>query len=245
MVTDSEVPADRTIQLLWGLRDGPTRGPKPVLSLERIAQAAVGLADAEGLAAVSMQRVAADLDFTKMSLYRYVAGKNELVAAMVDLAVGDPPTAESLPGSTWRPKLEAWVHALAQIWDAHPWLPWMTVGDRVMGPRETGWTESCAAVLARTGLTAPERMSVARMLGGHVRSTMSVSTAGTQPWANQQQAELLRAHADRFPTLVALLDERGSAPPDNGRAFGLKLVLDGVERLIAERVGSGDSRSRQ
>src|SRR3954462_8643105 len=59
-----------TVELLWGLRERPTRGPKPALSIERIADAAVAVADAEGLAAVSMQRVASELDFTKMSLYR-------------------------------------------------------------------------------------------------------------------------------------------------------------------------------
>ncbi|WP_198663721.1 TetR/AcrR family transcriptional regulator [Jiangella endophytica] len=237
MVTDPGTTADGTIQLLWGLREGPTRGPKPVLSLERIAQAAVDLADAEGLAAVSMQRVAADLDFTKMSLYRYVTGKDELVAAMIDLAVGEPPALGELPGTGWRPRIEAWVRLLGQTWEAHPWLPWVTMGDRVMGPNETAWTELLAAVLARTGLTVTERMSLARMLGGHVRTTMSVSTAGTQPWVNPRQAALLREHADRFPTLRAMLDDDLTPPPDNGRDFGLRLILDGVERLIAARAG--------
>jgi AcrR family transcriptional regulator len=235
VVTDSEVPADGTIQLLWGLRDGPTRGPKPVLSLERIAQAAVDIADAEGLAAVSMQRVAADLDFTKMSLYRYVTGKDELVAAMIDLAAGDPPVVADLPGRTWRPRIEAWVGLLGEAWDAHPWLPWVTMGDRVMGPNETGWTEASATILAETGLSVPERMALARMLGGHVRATMSVSTAGTQPWVNRRQAALLEEHADRFPALVTMLRDGEPDPPDNGREFGLRLILDGVERLVAER----------
>lgn len=237
MATDADTTADGTIQLLWGLREGPTRGPKPVLSLERIAQAAVDIADAEGIAAVSMQRVAADLDFTKMSLYRYVTGKDELVAAMIDLAVGEPPTLEDLPGTSWRPRIEAWVRLLATTWEAHPWLPWVTMGDRVMGPNETGWTELSAAVLAQTGLTVPERMSLARMLGGHVRATMSVSTAGTQPWVNRHQAALLREHADRYPTLRSMLDGDAAPPPDYGRDFGLRLILDGVERLIAERSG--------
>jgi AcrR family transcriptional regulator len=235
VATDSEVPADGTIQLLWGLRDGPTRGPKPVLSLERIAKAAVDIADAEGLAAVSMQRVAADLDFTKMSLYRYVTGKDELVAAMIDLAAGAPPLVADLPGRSWRSRIEAWVRLLGDTWDAHPWLPWVTMGDRVMGPNETGWTEAVAAILAETGLSVPERMSIARMLGGHVRATMSVSTAGTQPWVNRRQTGLLEEHADQFPALVSMLRDGEPAPPDNGREFGLRLILDGVERLIAER----------
>ena len=64
----------RTVELLWGRRAAPTRGPKASLNIERIAAAAVAVADAEGIDAVSMQRVAEGLDFTKMSLYRHVAG---------------------------------------------------------------------------------------------------------------------------------------------------------------------------
>ncbi|MEV6522678.1 TetR/AcrR family transcriptional regulator C-terminal domain-containing protein [Longispora sp. NPDC051575] len=81
----------RTAELLWGPGPRPSRGPKPGLTLERIVAAAIAIADAEGLAAVSMQRVAGDLDFTKMSLYRYVPGKAELTALMVDAAMGPPP----------------------------------------------------------------------------------------------------------------------------------------------------------
>src|SRR2546430_15912316 len=87
-----------TVELLWGLRERPTRGPKPALSIERIAAAAVAVADVEGMAAVSMQRVASELDFTKMSLYRYVTGKDELIAAMIEAAGGGPPDPSEGPG---------------------------------------------------------------------------------------------------------------------------------------------------
>src|ERR1700712_5698711 len=81
-----------TAEFLWQERSKPTRGPKPALTLDQIADAAVAIADAEGLDAVSMQRVAADLGYTKMSLYRYLPGKAELVAAMVERALGGPPS---------------------------------------------------------------------------------------------------------------------------------------------------------
>lgn len=82
----------RTVELLWGLREPWTGGgPKPTLSIEQIARTAVDIADAEGFDAVTMQRVAGQLDYTKMALYRYVASKNELIAAMIEAAVGDPP----------------------------------------------------------------------------------------------------------------------------------------------------------
>jgi AcrR family transcriptional regulator len=98
-----------TSEFLWRIRAQPARGPKPALSLERITDTAIEIGDAEGLAAVSMQRVAADLGFTKMSLYRYLPGKAELVALMVERAIGEPPT---LDADDWRAGLKEWSHSL-------------------------------------------------------------------------------------------------------------------------------------
>ncbi|MFC7761642.1 TetR/AcrR family transcriptional regulator [Catellatospora bangladeshensis] len=116
-----------TSDFLWAVRAQPTRGPKPALTLDRIAEAAVAVADAEGLAAVSMQRVAADLGFTKMSLYRYLPGKAELVALMVEHAVGAPP---ELDPADWRTALRDWAHHLLAAYVRHPWALEATVGPR-------------------------------------------------------------------------------------------------------------------
>src|SRR5260370_18893459 len=82
----------------WGVRDRPHKGPKPGLSLERIVAAAVQVADAEGLAAVSMNRVATELGTAPMSLYRYVTAKDELLALMLDAAYASPPTGPPTSG---------------------------------------------------------------------------------------------------------------------------------------------------
>src|SRR5215207_6107774 len=94
---------DRTLELLWGARRRPRRGPKPSLSVEQIVSAAVEVADDEGLAALSMQRVAERLGFTTMSLYRYVPGKGELIDLMLDAAFGRPPDPED-EAPNWRTK---------------------------------------------------------------------------------------------------------------------------------------------
>src|SRR3954447_20148804 len=99
-----------TADFFWAPRPRPTRGPKPALTLDQITDAAIAIADAEGLAAVSMQRVAADLGFTKMSLYRYLPGKNELVAAMIERALQTPPAVTG----PWREALTAWATALVR-----------------------------------------------------------------------------------------------------------------------------------
>lgn len=230
--------ANDAVRLLWGPPAKPSRGPKPALSLARIAAAGVEIADAEGLAAVSMQKVAGLLDFTKMSLYRYVPGKAELVALMVEAAVGEPPQAVDRLG--WREQLAAWAQQLARSFAEHPWLLDATVGARVMGPKELGWLERVVAALDGHGLTGPERMDAAVLLAGHVRSIAEQARA-TRP-DGSPEAELLvvlgplvHQHADRFPALAAAMASPGGQ--DQALDFGLERILDGLEALITRRMG--------
>src|SRR5271169_3965722 len=75
----------------WGVRERPHKGPKPALTLSRIVAAAVRVADTEGLDAVSMGRVAAEVGTAPMALYRHVSSKGELLTLMVDAAWGPAP----------------------------------------------------------------------------------------------------------------------------------------------------------
>lgn len=245
MISDTEVPGatemrqardgDASIaELLWGLREPPARGPKPALSIDRIGRAAIAIADAEGLQAVTMQRVAAGLGFTKMALYRYVTGRAELQAVMIEQAVGEPPDLNGIPGG-WRPKLTEWARCMSALWDCHPWLPGATTGERIMGPRETSWTECGIAALAGTGLSGREQMDAVTLLSGHTRATRAVIAAGTQPWTTGIQRQLLTAHASRYPATVAALASAAVPGGDTTREFGLTRILDGLGKLIAER----------
>src|SRR5689334_22630148 len=103
--------------LLWGRGGRRSRGPKPVLSLEQIARAAVDIADGEGLAAVTMQRVADQFGFTAMSLYRYVPGRAELVGLMIDIATGVAPVVDTSGG--WQPALRTWTQEIYQVFRRH------------------------------------------------------------------------------------------------------------------------------
>ncbi|MGW7445221.1 TetR/AcrR family transcriptional regulator [Kitasatospora sp. NPDC054795] len=228
--------ANDTVRLLWGPPARPTRGPKPALSLERIAAAGVEVADAEGLAAVSMQKVAGLLDFTKMSLYRYVPGKAELIALMVESAVDAPP--DTSEGTDWRDQLTAWAHHLADSFARHPWLLDATVGARVIGPKELDWLERVVTALDGHGLTGPERMDAAVLLTGHVRGIAAQSRAAGP--AATPEAELLAAlgavvqeHADRFPAVAAAMADPGGR--DQALEFGLERILDGLAALIERR----------
>lgn len=229
---------DRTIELLWQPHPASASSTRPALGLPVIASAAIAIADAEGLTAVSMQRLASDLGYTKMALYRYVTSKAELIAVMIENAVGDPPALDSIPGE-WRVRLQEWARQLRATWQRHPWLPWATRGERLMGPREIGWTESAVAALAGTGLSGAEQIDTIFLLSGHIRNTYSTAAAGTQPWATRRQfdprlAKMLHQNPDTFPALIAATDDAAAAT-SSAYEFGLQRILDSTELLIASR----------
>ena len=220
-----------TADFFWAPRPRPTRGPKPALTLDQIADAAIAIADAEGLASVSMQRVAADLGYTKMSLYRYLPGKTELVAAMLERGLGDPP---ATPGD-WRQALTEWARALLRAYQGHAWALEASTGRRPIGPHEVAWLE-CALAVLPPGLTGAERLDAVATIAGHVRMIAGQS-GGAEGDLAAAMGMVVRDHAERYPAVVAALTDvavRGGA--DDAFAFGLGRLLDGLEVLIAERV---------
>jgi AcrR family transcriptional regulator len=223
-----------TVEFLWGERAERTRGPKPKLSLDQIADVAIAIADAEGLAAVSMQRVAADLGYTKMSLYRYLPGKAELVALMVERALGDPPP---LAGQDWRAALAEWCRLLLAGFVRHPWTLEATVGARPLGPHELGWMERALTVLAGTPLTGGERLDAMVLLVGHARM-LAEQTAARYPEEQLSAgiAAVIAERGDRFPQLASAMAEAAATGGQNQAFdFGLGRILDGLDALIRSR----------
>ena len=114
-------PLPPGLDLLWGRRGRGQRGPKPGLSVEAIVAAAIRIADAEGLEAVSMAHVADQLGFTTMSLYRHVSSKEELLQLMWNASAqgaGDL----VLAGDDWRARLRTWATIQREMIDRHPWI---------------------------------------------------------------------------------------------------------------------------
>ncbi|MFF5294554.1 TetR/AcrR family transcriptional regulator [Paractinoplanes globisporus] len=220
-----------TGDFFWAQRPRPTRGPKPALTLDQIAEAGIAIADAEGLAAVSMQRVAADLGYTKMSLYRYLPGKAELVGAMLERALGEPP---EISGG-WRDGLTHWATALFEGYSAHAWALEASTGRRPVGPVEIAWLERALSVLP-PGLTGAERFDTVATVSGHVRMFAGQSV-GPEGDLTAAMSVVLRDHAERFPAVVAaLIDIDAHGGTDDAFAFGLGRILDGLEVLVAQRV---------
>lgn len=222
-------------ELLWGDHGTGSRGPKRALTLDQIAQAAVSIADNEGLNAVSMQRVAADLGFTKMALYRYLPGKNELVALMVEHGLGGPP---DLSGMSWRPGLRAWAHALLAAHLRHPWSIQAVPLPRPLGPNELSWTEAAVGLLVGTGLNGTERLDTVVTLIGQIRviAQQTVAGNGSERRTIAAISDVLAVHGDRFPALTrTLVDARTDDGRDTAFDFGLERIFDGLQTLMRRR----------
>jgi AcrR family transcriptional regulator len=240
---ENETGLPASIEEAWGLRGRPKRGPKPGLGLDQIVGAAVRVAASEGLAAVSMSRVARELGSAPMSLYRYVTAKDELLALMVDAVLGPPPgtTAED---EGWRGGLSRWAWGYHAVLRRHPWVLRIPISGPAITPNQTAWLEAGLSLLRETGLAEGEKLSVMLLLSGYVRSEATLvadleagaSAAGADEimpaWAGQ-----LRRLTDpeRFPALHAALASDVFArddDPDDEFTFGLERLLDGVDALV-------------
>jgi AcrR family transcriptional regulator len=255
-------PLPPGLDLLWGRRERGKRGPRPGLSADAIVAAAVRVADADGLEAVSMARVAAELGFTTMSLYRYVASKEELLQLMFNAsALG----AERLvlEGDDWRSRLRAWSEIQWEMLGRHPWITQMPMPAPPLSPSSMHFVERGLQAMDGTGLPDAEKIRViglltsytlneARMAYDAARAAQAAQAgqAGQAGQAQQVTAgeqagqgapftyeELLRELVDEqtYPRLYRLA---WSAPPDARRSeheeflSGVDLVLDGVAALI-------------
>jgi AcrR family transcriptional regulator len=151
---------------LWGAMAPRRRGPKPALSAAQIVDAALELADAEGLAAVSMARIAEAVGYTPMALYRHVSSKEELLALMADAVAKDLP---ALPaGVGWRAGLEAWTRAQIDLGLARPWMLELPLSAAPPGPNRVRWLDQAFGVLRPLDLPPDEKLAVVGLLAQHV-----------------------------------------------------------------------------
>jgi len=238
------------VEAAWGLRPHPGKGPKPGLSLDRIVAAAVAIADRDGLDAVSMSRVAADLGAATMSLYRYVSAKDELVRLMVDAAFGPAPGPP--PGAGWRDALSGWAWAMRAGFRRHPWVARIPIGGLPIMPNEVGWFERALAGMDGSGLEEAEKASVIMLIAGYVRTlavtegdiAVAIARSGATPdeWLSAFPKALSRLiDPARFPALAKFIaagvfDVHDD--PDDEFIFGLERILDGIEALVRTR-GAG------
>lgn len=233
----------RYLQLMWDREPPGRRGPRPTMSIRQIGEAGVAIADAEGLAAVSMKRVAESLGFTTMSLYRYVDSKEQLAAVMYDVALGPADLAYGRKG--WRARMSLWAKGIAERRLAHPWTLDLAQPAPPLTPNLLAWTEAGLAALERTPLTGQQKLSALLAVDGwaaqHVRQSWQMGFLGELepdgPQAAYPRHIVTLVDADRFPHLAAASrDAFGEDSEDffvQEFAYGLELLLDGIAVRVA------------
>lgn len=241
---ERDLPA--SIASAWGIRERSGKGPKGGLSLSRIVEAAVAVASSEGLAAVSMGRIASELGAATMALYRYVATKDELLALMVDAAFQSPPAPP--PRERWRAALARWAREHLAVLRRHPWVVRVPLSGPPITPNQVVWFERGLWALRNTGLAEEEKVSVLLLLNGFVRNEALLEAdlrlaAGAGSSAGDAMASygrLLSRLVDpvRFPALSAVIasgifDQQDES--DANFSFGLERILDGVDALVRQR----------
>ncbi|MET9553380.1 TetR/AcrR family transcriptional regulator [Streptomyces sp. NPDC006645] len=249
----------RSMELLWGTGERATRGPKPGLTLDRIVTAAIELADAEGLAAVSMRRLSTELGAGTMSLYRHVPGRAELVDLMLDRVQGegarapeperagpaDPGPADAAPAAGWRKTVETAARGELALYQAHPWLLSVNQTRPVLGPGAVGGMETMLAGIKDTGLTDPELISVIIMVSGYVSGVARTQVHAVEAqqvtgisddefWQAQEPMLSTVMTSGRYPLMAALSPE-AFGPDFDHFEFGLQRLLDGLEVLVEQR----------
>lgn len=244
----------RSIGLLWG---APGKAGRTGLSAPAIVDAALAIADAEGLDAVSMRRVADRLGVGAMSLYTHVPGRPDLVDLITDAALADlyaDVDEAARAGGGWRGGLRLVAERNWELYRRRPWLLDLTGARPVLGPHTAHKYEAELRPLDGIGITDLEMDSVltlvlthvagtARQLLGVARTRAETGLTDVQWW--EAVAPALARHIDgsRFPVSARVGQSSSehydaASDPAHAYAFGLDRILDGVEQLVARRGGA-------
>jgi AcrR family transcriptional regulator len=237
----------RTLSLLWRLSSASRRGPRPGLSIDAVVDAAISLADADGLDAVTMRRVADLAGTAPMTLYTYVPGKAELLDLMLDTVYARMPR-PTTTGRPWRDRVAAVAEENRAMFAAHPWAAAISTGRPPLGPGQMAKYEHELQALDGLGLSDVDLDAALAHLLAFVRSHASDTAAALaarrasrmddRKWWEVNAPLLARVlDPSAYPTAArvgtAAGDAHGSAwDSDHAWTFGLTTMLDGLAALI-------------
>jgi AcrR family transcriptional regulator len=229
-----DAPLPRALALLWG-EGAPARRSRG-LTRERIVAAAIELADADGLGALSMARLAERLGSGTMSLYRHVASKDELVVFMLSTAPEPPPA--PVDPANWRGALTDWANGLWDVYHLHPWILQAASSGPPADPGQLAWLNAGLAALGGTPLHERDKFAAVLAVLHFVRGTAALAIDASPIDLQSYPALLSRlVDATRFPALAAALAAGvftgATDDPRAELASGLTQLLDGIEVRIA------------
>ncbi len=236
----------RIIELLWTGAAPASRGPKPKFSLEDLVRAGIAVADEEGLASLSMRRVANRLGVGVMSLYTHVPGRSELLELMIDTVYGEIEFPN--PAETWRNRVESLTRARWQLFGRHPWLLDYNMNRLPLGPRVLDVEEAVYAAVAATGLVGTDVVAVTNLINwqlvgaarAQITDTAEERHTGTSTeayWSSRVSFWTTHFDYERFPTMAQIWEAGGfddEAGYDADR--GIARLLDAIEVMIGRQL---------
>ncbi|MGW4245722.1 TetR/AcrR family transcriptional regulator [Nocardia sp. NPDC004722] len=242
MKTPDEQVLPKAVKLMWDLEGAGNRGPKRGMSLDQILDTAMAIADSEGYAAVSMARIAKELGFTTMSLYRYVDSKDTLVELLHDRIFDIRP---DLPDNDWRAAMEAWAWAEFRAIRAHDWWLDIPMTSPPLGPKNMAWLESGMTALSCLAVPEALRLQLLLNLSIYVIGRTRFLRDTIQPENEDlDYGAVLTAVLDpaRFPALTSAITNRAFDDDDVNWeeadfSFALDRLLDGYQVFLDRLAG--------
>jgi AcrR family transcriptional regulator len=231
----------KTSSLIWERLERPSGG-KPALNIVRIVQAAIRIADGEGLEAISMRRVAEELGSGTMSLYRHVSSKEDLLDLLLDAAFGEIELPEK-PSRNWRSNLRLAARETRAAMKKHPWLAGLLSRRPPLGPNYLRHFEFLLASVAVLKLEMAAAVRIVGTLYVFVMGYVGFELAEEESYRRVGMSEPQRRKSvapymerviatGRFPNLARFLVAGAEMPDDRGFEFGLDCVLDGIAAKV-------------
>ena len=245
---------ETTLNILWGTEPEPRRGPKPSLSAGTVGRAALDIADAEGLAALSMRALGARLGVAAMAIYRYVPNKEVLLELLLEAAYAQLPD-DLHAGSRWQARLRRVAMDAWNLYQAHPWMLQISVRRPSLGPHAIRKYERELKSVAGIGLSDLDMDLVVAAVSDHVRGSArsAIEARGAATATGQSDLEWWSAHSahlarlvreEQFPLAVRIGAAAGAAyegPTDPARSFefGLERLISGIALYVKDRTTPG------
>jgi AcrR family transcriptional regulator len=210
----------------------PRRSP---LTRERVLRAAIGLADREGIEAVSMRRLGTELGIEAMSLYTHVRGKEDLLDGMVELVIREIPIHRD--AGDWKGSLRSTILAARGVVLQHPWAPRIIESRSDPGAGGLRYYDAVMGILRDGGFSLEMTHHALHLLGsrllGFTQDLFDDSPDVDPDAATRMAAALAETHPYVAEMAMGVTHDGGLGGCDDDVefAFGLDLILDGLERL--------------
>jgi AcrR family transcriptional regulator len=223
--------------------EGKARKVREPVTRERALRAAVAIADAEGISALTMRRLATELGVEAMSLYHHVANKDEVLDGITDLVVGEIALPQS--GTDWRTAMRDRAISAHEVLLAHPWSAMLIMSRFNIGPCMTRYLDATLGRLREGGFTIHGALDAWHTLDSHIfgftlQQLQLPFDAADNAQVSADAIEMF--DPTQFPYVIEVVTEISQTGRVEHFEFGLDLILDGLQRTLERQVVAGKQR---